>query len=489
MEAICQHRSVVVRRLGLLELLALAAMILLWRIWAISQSGATLYVDEAQYWVWAQALSWGYFSKPPGIAVLIWLSTALFGDGLIAVKALAMLCYPAVALLAWLIARRLFDEMVAGWAALIVLTLPIYAWLGLFVTTDALLTLLWLAALWFYLRALDNGRWRDWLMLGAACGLGLLAKYTMLVFVAAAGMHLLVFHRSRLASFRPWSALLMLLLLLAPNLAWNVAHDFPTLKHTADITLNRQSGDRWLAVLAFVASQCLLFGPLFGGVAVWGMIRRRTETPTGLLLWFSLPLWGVVALQAFNGGANTNWAAPAFAPLSIAIAGWLLAGRRQGLLMAGIGFNVVLAALVYHAPAGLAALEVANPAHLNPYLRATGWRELAEQLRPSVEAHRDAVLLADNRTLLAHLRYELRDLGPTAVSWNPGHEASDHFRLTTDLNRHVGGDALFVGEQAPDAAMLARFAASRQLAPLHVSLDAKTSRHYEVYLLHGFQGY
>ena len=64
-------------------LLALAAILLAWRFWVVPHAGITLYVDEAQYWTWAQALDWGYFSKPPGIAALIALSTTLFGDGIV----------------------------------------------------------------------------------------------------------------------------------------------------------------------------------------------------------------------------------------------------------------------------------------------------------------------------------------------------------------------------------------------------------------------
>ena len=82
-------------------LLGLTAILLAWRFWVIPYMGVTLYVDEAQYWTWAQQLDWGYFSKPPGVAALIALSTALFGDGLLGVKALAMLCYPLAAEEGW----------------------------------------------------------------------------------------------------------------------------------------------------------------------------------------------------------------------------------------------------------------------------------------------------------------------------------------------------------------------------------------------------
>lgn len=477
---------------GLPSVVLLAVAVLAWRFSAMSLSGATLYVDEAQYWVWAQQLEWGYFSKPPGIALLIRLSTALFGDGLLGVKALAMACYPVAALLAWLLARRLYGETVAWWSALIVLTLPLYAWLGLFASTDALLTVCWLAGLWCYVRAVDSDRWSDWLLLGAVCGLGLLSKYTMAVFGGAAFLHLLCCHRVRLTSPRPWAALVLALAMLAPNIAWNVVHDFPTVRHTAEITVHRQAGGHLRALGEFMAAQWFSFGPLFGSIAVFGLFRLRrlwADPSARLLLCFVLPLWGVVAAQAAQGGANANWAAPAFAPAAIAIAAWLVRRQRLRLLIAGVALNVVLAALAYHAPALLAASEAARPARYNPYIRAMGWNDLAGQLRPWVVAHPDAVLLADNRTLLAHMAYELRELRPQVVSWNPEGVAGDHFKLTTDLGTHLGANALFIGEQAPAASLIGRFAGYRKLASLQVRLDASTSRQLEVYLVHGFQGY
>ena len=323
---------------GVKLLLALSVVLLGWRLWAVSHAGITLYVDEAQYWTWAQHLDWGYFSKPPGIAALIRLSTALFGDGLLGVKALAMLCYPLAAGVCWAVARRLYDDEVAFWSALCVLTLPMFAWLGLFVSTDALLTLFWTLALWAWLRAEASDRWRDWLLLGVICGVGLLSKYTMAAFLGAAFLYLLAFQRHRLASLKPWTAVLLALALLSPNIVWNVTHDFPTLKHTADITLNRQAGGGLKSLGEFWAAQWAAFGPVFGSVFILLLARCRDswrDERRRLLLWFALPLWAVVSAQAFRSTANANWAAPAFAPAAIAAVAWLIATGRRRWLRAG----------------------------------------------------------------------------------------------------------------------------------------------------------
>ena len=477
---------------GVPILLGLGALLLAWRFWIIPRMGITLYVDEAQYWTWAQHLDWGYFSKPPGIAALIALSTALFGDSLLGVKALGLLCYPATAAVCWAIAQRLYDARVAFWSALSVLTLPIFAWLGLFVSTDALLTLFWTLALWAFLRALEHHRWRDWLLLGVLCGLGLLSKYTMAAWLGAAFLYLLSFERRLLASPKPWVAALLALALLGPNLWWNVIHDFPTLRHTADITVNRKAGGGFKALGEFWAAQWAAFGPVLGTVFVLLLLRVREswrDTHTRLLLWFALPLWAVVSAQAFKSTANANWAAPAFAPAAIATVAWLLQRGRVRWVAAGIAFNILLVGIAYHWQNLIVAVDVEKRAKINFYARAQGWDGLGRGLRPLLEAHPDALLVAENRTLLAHLLYELRDLHPAYAAWNPEGKASDHYKLTTDLRPAVGKDLILVTQDAIGPAFTGRATSVEPLGTVRAPLPGNAERTMAVYLLHGFKGY
>ena len=152
-------------RKPLLILFALAAAALLWRVETLQNLPISLYVDEAQYWTWSRELQWGYFSKPPLVAFLIFCSTKIFGDGILGVKFLAMLCYPAAAFCLYFAARRLdFSVQESFFAALLALFLPIFAWLGLVVSTDAPLCFLWSAAFYFFVRAQDENRAWDWLI-------------------------------------------------------------------------------------------------------------------------------------------------------------------------------------------------------------------------------------------------------------------------------------------------------------------------------------
>lgn len=478
------------RRFALGVLATLTILVLAWRFWVIPQLGITLYVDEAQYWTWSEHLAWGYFSKPPGIAALIAASTALFGDGILGVKALSMLCYPAAAWASFAVAQRLYDARTALWAAIVVLTLPIFSWLGLFVSTDALLTLFWILALYGYLNAVERGRWRDWLILGALGGLGMMAKYTMIAWLLAAFLHLAAFHRQALRSPRPWVAALLALAILAPNIAWNIANDFPTLKHTADITVNKRAGGGLSALGVFLAAQWVCFGPILGTVFLMALASMKNwrDEKLRLLLWFSLPLWAVVSLQALKSNANANWAAPAFVPAAIVVVAWLLQRGRTRLLAIGLAVNLLLGGLAYHWPQILKLAEVKEASQKDPYTRARGWDGLGRQLRPIVEAHPEAVLIAENRTLLAHMIYELRDLNPLVASWNPSGDKSDHYKLTTDLRAYVGRDAILITD-GPLGDIPRHFAAVEPLPHLRAPLDEQSSRDMDVYILKDFKGY
>ena len=69
------------------------------------------------------------------------------GKGVDDYDEVAMLCYPLAAGVCWAIARRLYDERVAFWSAIAVLTLPMFAWLGLFLRDPRLRQLLPLRSL------------------------------------------------------------------------------------------------------------------------------------------------------------------------------------------------------------------------------------------------------------------------------------------------------------------------------------------------------
>lgn len=474
---------------------AIAALTMLWRFVALSQLDVTLHVDEAQYWTWSRDLDWGYYSKPPLIAALIAASTALFGDGVIGVKALSMLMYPLAAGVVFVLAARMFDARTAFWAATLFMLSLLSMWLGMAATTDAPLLAAWAVALLAYERAIERNRWRDWLLLGFALGLGMLAKYTMAVFALGIGLHLAWYApaRQRLRSPRIYLAGLLALACVVPNLIWNARHGFATVGHTADITVRQTAPYGSGNFLETVLAQGLIFGPLLGllllGLAFtarrWWFDRRYR-----LLLAFSAPLWVIVLLQSLRGVANANWAAPAMLSAAIAVAAWATTQwpmrAARVVMTTALALNLVLAAALYHWPA--VARTFGMQKWGDPYDRMRGWDEVAEIVRPYFRSDPALLLLADNRTVLAHLAYELRDLSPPLARWNPHHEVTDHYQLVTFLDDKLGSNALLLID-GDAGGITQHYRRAQHLTTIDLELSARRRLHYDVWRLEGFAGY
>lgn len=475
-----------------LLLLGIAIVLTGYRMWVIRHLGIDLYVDEAYYWGWSRALDWGYYSKPPVIAALIAASTALFGDGVLAVKLPSLLLYPAAALVLQALGTRLFDARVGFWCGLAFLTMPLVGALGLFVSTDAPLMFFWATAMLALWRALHDGdRWRDWLLVGMAVGLGLMTKYTMAAFLPSALLVMLAGSEGRRALLgqRPWVALLLALTIFLPNLWWNWSHDFPTFRHTAEIT-QLDGEDHQGNLIEFLGAQWLSVGPLLFLFMAWALVDAlgKLSRPTHrLLLGLSVPLLALVALQAARGGANGNWAAPALAAGLVLAIAWLAERKRWGWITGAVVTNLVLVSAIYHWPEIARSAGVEMTRAKDPYKRARGWHELARALAPDLRAHPQAILVAPDRELLAHLIYFLQP--HEYASWNPSGAIIDHYQLTTSLSGARGRDLLYVSRKPELGAMAERFDAVEALGTRVVTVHRDFERRVYVFLLKGFRGY
>lgn len=516
----------------------LAALRLATLLLALQDGDIGLHVDEAQYWHWAQALEWGYYSKPPLIAALIAALTAIGGDGLIAVKSAGGLLYPLTALtLAWLAQSLARTAESDAWArpgtsaplgmpdparaallaAAIFLTSPLAALLGLAATTDAPLLLFWSLASALLWRAGQARSRREaltvWALLGLACGLGLLSKYSFAAWLPGAAAWLWLRHRSaprdtmppRLGA-GPWLAAALMGSMLLPHLLWSAAQGWPTLQHTVEITTAAAPGsdpDRLGRALTGVATVLggfwLLLGPLW---LMWlpGWLRAAparhatVEQPARrFILALHLPLALLGLVQAVGSTPQINWTAP----LQVGGVLWLalhLSARartathwQRTALQATLALHLLAGAMVplaqrlWAAPTWAAAdLSASRPASTLPrqldiWARMRGWPQAFAQLHDAASAHLQrwpgSPVIGRSRTLIAQGAYEWRDLGAHWMAWAPSGPPHDHYQLTA---RWAACNApaeplLIVADGALPDDLLAQLDAPRLLAEAHAA--------------------
>lgn len=480
----------------ILVLLALTA----WRWLAASSNGLELYADEAQYWSWSLLPDWGYYSKPPVVAWLIHLGTRLFGDTEQGVRAATYIVWPLTSWVLYLLIALLYraetwGERAAFWAAILFASLPLVTLGGVLITTDGPLLLCWTLSLYFLARATQDGRPGAWLLLGICAGIGLLSKYSMVFFAPCALAYLLVSQAQRrwLATPWPYLAALVALAILAPNLYWNAAHDYASIRHTADISQLDRAWLHWAALGEFFVAQFGVFGPL-AMLALLGLVWRwrawlDDDRARFLALFCLLPLGAFLTLSLLSR-AFANWAAFAYVAGAGLVAAHWLAGKRRAWLYSALVVNLLGAAVLYHYHplTQLAGIEL--NARTDLYKRVTGNRELGREVAAILAAHADSTLLCDDRKTMAWLLYYARPLSLKARYLNPmAPVIDDHYALSRDVAAAPDDDYLLVSEHADEGGLRRRFREVVPLGRLSIPVHPDLSLDYRVWSVRGFLGY
>ncbi len=353
------------------QILILLGGLLLVRIGLLLLSPYNLHGDEAQYWAWSKALDWGYFTKPPGIAVVIAATTSLFGDSEWAVRLSSPLLHTITAYIIYRTGRILFSGATGFWAASIFILMPAVWLSSAIVSTDVPLLLCWAVALnaWVHLRRRPS--WMRTLQLGLAIGLGLLCKYAMLFFIPGL-MCAIIFDmpsRRALLNLKGLVIGIIILALLTPNMIWNLNNEFATLSHTA-ANANMQDGPsiHIEQLIEFFLSQLAVFGPvtfILFLLAVLTGLQKRLNPPALLLIIFACTPLIVIMGQALISRANANWAVTSYVAASIltahfAVKYWPKLRPWLSYGVIGQSFICLLAGIIYMNPIWVNELGRAN---------------------------------------------------------------------------------------------------------------------------------
>ncbi len=197
--------------------------------------------DELLYLSLGKHLDWGYWSNPPFIGLLAWVSQHIWGGSLLATH-----IFPALAggLLMWL-ALSIVTEFGGGRYAQILCGVAML-FSPAMLRTAALFQpvvfdlLFWTLAIWCTIR-LVNTRDKQWLLwLGISLGVGLLNKYSV-VFLAIClpAAALLTPQRRWLAAPFALLAVGIALLIVSPNLIWQWHYHFPVVHHMQQLSENQ----------------------------------------------------------------------------------------------------------------------------------------------------------------------------------------------------------------------------------------------------------
>lgn len=242
--------------------------------------------DNLEQLGWSAAFQWGYAKHPPLPTWELIAASHLFPKGLPLTYALGALQVFAMLGFAWLLARDTLGAARARVAILLITCILYYSHRMHFLNHNTVMLSAYAASAWLAWRAIATPRTAWWVALGVAWGVGMLAKYQMVVGIAASLGFI------AMSAERPWSERIRGVLVagavagivFAPHAIWVVGDRFSTVGYaTSWVEASRGPLERLIDVLRFAGEQFGRLAPALValGVLSWLARRRQRKLPMG----------------------------------------------------------------------------------------------------------------------------------------------------------------------------------------------------------------
>lgn len=282
-------------------------------------------ITSFYYYAWGKHLAWSYFDGPPMIAYFFNISRTIFGETFFSINIIGFLCLIAGAYYIYRIGCLLHDQRTGLISALMWVALPTTTE-SIFVRVlyDAPLNLFTILSFYYFARYISSKRILDLYLCALFIGAMLLSKYTAVISVMGLLLYV-VFSKQRqlFKSIHFYLASLVIILMVAPVIYWNVDHDWISITYLLNFhsqTQNNTTAAHSLLALfgsLFINYSVFLLVAAFGWFKYW-QTKNSSDNPVleltyavlliGLLFWIIATLLGGDARSVYLTPLGMNLA-------------------------------------------------------------------------------------------------------------------------------------------------------------------------------------
>ncbi len=286
-------------------------------------------VDEANWWVLAQHLSFGYYKHPPLCAWLIRLFTSLGKDTEFFIRLGFIIFFIFSTVIIYLLGKEISGSKRAGlYSALLLNIIPLFSIEAMIAVPESLQMFFYLIILYLFTKAIKKNGIILWIATGIFLGLGLLTVYSVALLIPVLFIFLCTSseHRILLRRKGPYLALFIALFIISPNIVWNMLHNGGGLT-SGYIRIFPESGltISFKGLLLFLRSQFIAISFIFSVVFLFiipygGYVAiRRKDSNLWLLFLCSAILSGLLFLRSLleANGIDFDWSTIALLPAVI----------------------------------------------------------------------------------------------------------------------------------------------------------------------------
>jgi undecaprenyl-diphosphatase len=401
-------------------------VITIFRIFYILRGPLDLSPVEAWYWQLSAGIAAAGQGASPLLTVLIGMSTSLLGGTVFGIRILALL----FSLLSSYIIFRLVvdmygDEAAALGSALLLQAIPLFSFLGLFMTPDSPLVFFWSISLWMLYRVVTRQQVNQsvlpagWILLGISVGLGVLIDGSMILFPLGMMVFLSISDgRGQLKTIKPYASILISLCCV---LLWGAVKGWAGIGIFAGQFPGGFGTDLSTSgILRFVAWQAGMMTPIIL-VVIFISLHKLFYKDRGLqssyLFAFSIPILAVSLAANLFINNRIDWTITGYITGIIAAAFCLLRPReasdqvsagkdyRGYLVYTGLLLSIIATAILHFS----AAIKL--PPYLDPTYEMKGWRALGTEVSAVYEQQKKSgpvIISSDSCAVSGELAYYVK---------------------------------------------------------------------------------
>ncbi len=326
----------------------------------IQHAGYGIFRDELYFIVCGRHLAWGYVDQPPVIPLVARISELLFGlHSLALFRTFASLAGAAEVAITGLLAWRMGGSRWAQALAMTgILLAPMAIGASETFSTSTFEPLFWMMVALALMelaqladRGIRSGRavalW--WVVLGVAAGLGLENKWNEVFFLVCLLAALLITKQRKLLASKWFPiGLALLVLLILPNLLWEMQHHWATLELLHNDQVNGKNVH--MGPLQFLFTQMMVFGPLMAPLWIGGILWLLFGRPAKMFRFLGVTYVLYLPLMMILHAKDYYLAAIYPLYFAAGAAAWDLLFRkawlRRGLIPAYVALNAAFLAVL-----------------------------------------------------------------------------------------------------------------------------------------------
>jgi hypothetical protein len=370
--------------------------------------------DEVYYYTYALHLQWNYFDHPPGVALLIRLTTLnLWLTNEVFVRLGSIVCAAGGTWISYKTGNLIKNER-TGWYAAVLYNASIYTSIiaGTFILPDSPQVVCWLASMLLLIKMLlqlTNEKhipvWQ-WLLFALLSGICIQCKVHGIFLWFGFVLYLLFYERKTF--LQPWLYIsgLVTVFIISPIFWWNVNNHFVTwtyhsnrvAAHSVHININ--------SFLQALLGQLFYNNPVnvFLIIASIYFYKTKKFLQPGiyrLLLLLGLPVIIVVTGISLFNAVLPHWSGPGFLSLTFIAAAYLdhiniaTAKALPGILKSSLSLIVIIAiagmAIINFYPGTIGSKKEKNYGSGDFTLDLSGWKNFKQQYNAWMQQQSDSI--------------------------------------------------------------------------------------------------